>query len=135
MSNMTRESVSSGLCSNIMRTDKLDHQKEMKQSTSVSLSEFPLMFRINWTNKKLYQLWRTSCSVAQFSASEHCSFRSPVASPSDGFWLLQDLLRVLDRVDQLPRVPFDAQLRRFRTRHRGLSAVKWYSISVKGPEV
>ena len=74
-------------------------------------------------------------AVAQFSSSEHCSFRSPVVSLYVYFRLLLDLLQVLDRVDQSPRVPSDAQLGRFRTRHRVSPAVKWYSICVKGPKV
>ena len=45
-----------------------------------------------------------------FSSSEHCGFRSLLASLSVCFWLLQVFLQVLY---QSPRVPFDAELCRF----------------------
>ena len=67
-----------------------------------------------------------------FSSSEHCGFRSLLASPSVCFWLLQVFLQVLY---QSPRVPFDAELCRFQTRHWGSTAVKWYRISSKIPEL
>ena len=84
MSNMTRKSVSWGFCSNIMRTNK----------NCISLD----VHHVQWHS---------------FSSSEHCGFRSPVASASVRFWLLQVFFRVRDHVDQSLRVPFDAQLCRF----------------------